>query len=364
MGIDNMNFKDICKRIIGEHTWSIIKRKVKLLENNYEGVISVDDWETVFRTFTINTAYRNKELENFVSNFWTAKLEKVSVGNHSGKGPILVCLEKNDLTRVKELVMHYKAIGVENMVFIDNDSDDGSVDWLKSIDNVDIYTVRESYTTIRREAWINRVFGIYGYDRWYIVVDSDEFIVYNNMDIYKIDSLITWAENKKLKTVRGMMLDMYAKEMFSSKEIVDFRNVCKYFDADGYYEEENKFFRVVKGGVRERAMGTSSILTKYPLFYFEKGVIEESSHYRFPYNENLTAPCIFAILHYKFIDYKDFEKIKDRVINKNYADGSMQYKGYMDAYQKNEHLNLLYDKSCIFNNCNDISNVREIELWN
>ena len=100
---------------------------------------------------------------------------------------ILICLVKNDLERIKEFYNHYMKLGVKNFVFIDNDSTDGTYEFLCEHSNVSVFQISEQYSTVRRQAWISKVMAYYGYNHWFLIVDSDEFLVYNDFEHKKID---------------------------------------------------------------------------------------------------------------------------------------------------------------------------------
>lgn len=360
--------KNIMKYMIGLIRWMQVCKLVKKYERGYEGVVNARDWRDLFKRYTIVAAYRSGSIEEFVTEFYNTHFEMIKRKDDLGFlnifDPVLICAQKNDLVRIKELVQHYRKMGIKHMVFIDNESTDGSREWIEEQDDIDLYIIHSQYTTIRREAWINRMISFYGYNKWYIVVDSDEFLVYSGMEDHPITELIDKCIKNGFNTVRGIMLDMYSDDtLFADGDVIDFRSRCNCFDRDGYYEKPNRFFREVHGGVRERAMDTSAILTKYPIFYFKKGTFEECSHYRFPYVENLTAPCWFGILHYKFIDGKDVEKIKDRVRNGNYANGSEQYKGYLRTIETKNNAAIDHEKTEFYIDSKSLKKVKMITDW-
>ena len=85
------------------------------------------------------------------------------------------------------------------------------------------------------------------------------------------------------------------------------------------------------------------MLTKYPLFYFIKGDIQCGSHFQYPFSPNCGVPCTTALLHYKFLK-SDLEKYMDRVKLGNYANGSEEYKKYIEVYNKGKNISLYNEK--------------------
>ena len=60
---------------------------------------------------------------------------------------VLVCVVWNELLLLQFFIDHYKTVGVEHFIFIDNNSDDGTTEYLISRDdvNIELYAERGSY---------------------------------------------------------------------------------------------------------------------------------------------------------------------------------------------------------------------------
>ena len=271
---------------------------------------------------------------------------------------ILICLIKNDIFRLKKFIKHYKNLGVKNFVFIDNNSNDGTFEFLKDLDNIYLFSINEKYNTIRRQAWINKIISYFGFDKWYLIIDSDEFLVYNNNENKKIDELIDYYKNKNIKRARALMIDMYSdKEIFNCSMENEFMKEFSYFDTNSYTPQKHKHFELVTGGMRERVFSKyekiKPFVIKYPLIYFERGDIQYNSHYSYPFYKNFGTEINMGLLHYKFLP-GDLEKIKTVVKEKNYANGSKQYIGYLKAYEDNPKMKFVNDASKRYNSSKDL----------
>ena len=263
------------------------------------------------------------------------KLEKDKISRNS---PILICVVKDDLMRVKMSIEHYRRIGIKNFVYLDNMSKDGTKEFLENQNDVDLYECSDKYTTLRREAWINKIIAHYGFDRWYLCVDSDEIFVYENMEQISIEKYISHINREKNRRIRALLIDMYSKKPLFSNEkgVENIRERFCYFDKDSYYIKNTYKYDGIVGGPRQRISPEKSfMLTKYPLFYFKKGDLQCCSHFQFPYKYNCDIPCSTGLLHYKFLE-NDLEKYIERAELGNYANGSEEYKKYVEHYKSNK----------------------------
>ena len=279
--------------------------------------------------------------------------------------PILICPVKDDLERIKMSLEYYRNIGIKYFVYIDNLSKDGTFEFLNEQPDVNTYICETPYTTLNREAWINRIISYYGFDRWYICVDSDELFVYENMEEKDIETYIKSLDFEKNRRVKAILLDMYSMFSIFNKKIQqdDIRKYYCYFDKDSYYQIHTYKLDLIKGGPRKRVFfreNNSNTLTKYPLFFFKKGDIQCCSHFQFPYKPNCDVPCTTALLHYKFL-YSDLSKYIERARLKNYSNGSIEYKTYVQAYQNNNDI-ILYDidRSVRFENSSSLKKIESI----
>lgn len=304
----------------------------------------------------------------FFESYFNDELVLKKVSPIDFKNIILICLVKNDLERIKEFYNHYMKIGVKNFVFIDNDSTDGTYEFLCDQSNVSVFQISEQYSTVRRQAWISKIMSYYGYNHWFLIVDSDEFLVYNDCEHKNIDDLIKKFESLNILRARSLMIDMYSdEELFSemTSHNQSFRQKYCYFDSDTYSFKKHKRFELITGGMRKRIFGSyediDPFLIKYPILFYQKGDIQYNSHFSFPFYKNFNTKLYLALLHYKFLP-QDLEKVKKRVLDKNYALGSKEYVAYLKAYQDNNHLKLITSNSKQFKNSNDLQNIHFLDM--
>ena len=310
-----------------------------------------DNWVKKFNKLT----YSYPELIDVALEFAKADIKIIRDISVEKNDIIAICVEKNDLIKIKKFITHHRKLGIDKFVIIDNDSNDGTIEWLKEQKDVIIMQTKTPYTTNRREAWINRVIAYYGYNRWYFVADSDELLDYNESEKKSINDLIKYYEKNNIVRARALMIDMYAKpEYYSNGNKNDFFSKCIYFDKDTYFASKRHHIDLICGGPRARMFDDKAWLTKYPLFYFRKKDIECKSHFLFPYQDNIFTKCQLVLKHYKF-QPGDLEKYKDIIKKGNYFNGSVQYKKYVNVMEKNNSLDFIYENIIKYDNSKSLN---------
>lgn len=250
---------------------------------------------------------------------------------------ILFCVIKNEYGRIDRFLDYYRSIGINRFVFLDNDSDDGTKEYLLEQKDVVLYSATVDYSSVRRVAWINYLLLLHGINKWCVVVDSDEYLSYIGSERFTLEKVITVAESKNLKRIEGVLLDMYPRgELFCDYDdpsgFIE-RNV--FFDHIGYELKMWKHGFAIKGGPRKRVFSCNVYLSKYPLFYFGDEDFYANSHYLSPDDAERKYPVWIALRHYKFLDEKDLKKIEIAVMKENYFRESEEYKIYLHSIQNN-----------------------------
>ena len=251
--------------------------------------------------------------------------------------PIVVLCVKNDRRRIEMLVKHYRGLGVKHFAFLDNGSTDGTLEWMTEQEDIELFATDDTYSSFAKEAWINRIVGYYGFDRWYIVTDSDELIAHTGMEAHPLTDVTAYAVKNGISRIEALTLDMYADAALFSEDPAqsDIRQKYCWMDSDSYIENKRQVGRemitAITGGPRMRTMDVSTSLMKYPLVYFAPGTVSANAHFQYPYSEINKCPCHFAILHYKFLeeDKKEYARRADK--GSGFAFGGGYYRSYMNA---------------------------------
>lgn len=274
---------------------------------------------------------------------------------------VLICLQKNDLVRIKAFIDHHRSLGIRHYAIIDNGSTDGSREWLMEQPDVFLFATDVPYTSANRDAWINRVLAYFGDNRWYLVLDSDELLAYDDMERRDIGQLIARLEQKHILRCRAMMLDMYATDgYFEIGDRADFLKQCVFFDVDTYTTGTWDYHVALSGGPRKRLFGTDATLTKYPLFRLAEGELLYQAHAMFPLRKNLNTPCHLVLRHYKFLP-GDKQKFESIAREGKYFGGSIEYKNYIKAMSDAKVVHFVDGASAKYE---DSASLRSIPCYN
>ena len=128
------------------------------------------------------------------------------------KDILLFSTLRNERIRLPFFLKYYRDMGVNHFVIVDNDSDDGSRQYLLDQPDVSLWTTDASYKRSRFGVdWLNWLQRKYAHGHWCLVVDPDEFLVYPFCDTRPLRALTDWLDASSIKSFGAMLLDMYPK---------------------------------------------------------------------------------------------------------------------------------------------------------
>ncbi|MBR1413908.1 MAG: glycosyltransferase family 2 protein [Bacilli bacterium] len=329
-----------------------------LLIQNKKQFLTINDEKNWINKFN-KAICSNPEYINVARDFMTADISVIKNEKVYDNDIIAICVQKNDLIKLEKFISHHRKLGIDKFIILDNDSNDGSIEYLLKQKDVILLQTKTTYTSSRRVGWINRIIAHYGYNRWYFIADSDELLVYNECENKSIKNVIAYCEKKNIIRARALMVDMYAnKDYYANGKIKDYYKNCIYFDADSYIENKSSLFYNISGGPRKRLFNISPCLTKYPLVYFKKKDIYIKSHFLYPYKNNINTECNLILKHYKFLP-GELNKYKEIANKGNYYNGSAEYKRYVDFYENNSIIDFIYYGTKKYNNSNSLNLIKK-----
>ncbi len=260
---------------------------------------------------------------------------------------LLFATMRNERIRLPYFLKYYRDLGVNHFFVVDNDSNDGSREYLADQDDVTLFHTRASYRQARFGTdWLNHLLRRYGTGHWVLVVDVDEFFVYPFCDTRPIRALTDWLDDTGARSFSAMLVDMYPKGPIGAQKYCEGQDpleIVQWFDSGNYMVSKNEEYQNlwVQGGPRARLFfpdepEVAPALNKIPLVRWEsKFVFANSTHMLLPRGLNLVYDELGgekpsgALLHAKFLD-TFLAKTEEEVQRAEHYAGSREYRAYAE----------------------------------
>lgn len=195
---------------------------------------------------------------------------------------------RNEAARLPFFLDHHRALGVGHFLFVDNESDDGTTDFLTAQPDVSLWRATGGYKASRFGVdWLNYLQHRYAPDHWALTLDADEILVYPDSETRKLPELTGWLSNNGADSFGAMMLDMYPRGRIGEGSYAPGQPIWEtltQLDAWGYsWEWQPKFRNIsIRGGPRKRSFFADTPdhaphLHKVPLIHWRRGYAYASS---------------------------------------------------------------------------------------
>jgi hypothetical protein len=275
---------------------------------------------------------------------WRATLElrRFSGKVPSGDAPVVVSVLRNEMLRLPRFFEYYRALGVKEFVIVDNNSTDGTKEYLSAREDVLLYSTQAHF--VGKERWVNLLLRRHGLGRWCLVVDADELIDYPSSDSVRLPDLCRYFEGTGSNAVHAILLDLYPE---TSPAEVAYEAGADYFDKKWYFDPIESLSKAPRhfylgsgldyrfmGGMRARMFGVSPCCSKFPLIRYEQGMfLTDGQHYL----EGGRFSELRAVLyHFKYL--QDFaHHVREESRRGQYLWAAHEYKAYAATMEEGEH---------------------------
>ena len=260
-------------------------------------------------------------------------------------GPILFSTMRNEAERLPFFLDYYRRLGVVHFLFIDNGSQDDTQALLRNQKDVSIWETTASYRASRFGVdWLNGLLRRFGHDRWVLVVDPDEFLVYPHHDSRRLPALIRWLESRGQDALGTMLLDLYGDGPVAETRCAvgeDPTKAAPWFDAHNYGAQiHNRYHNLwIQGGPRQRVFYAdrpqkAPALNKIPLVRWRRSYVYlTSTHNLLPRRLNRTyergggSTTTGVLLHAKFLDVLP-TKVAEELVRREHYESGAEYEAY------------------------------------
>ncbi len=249
----------------------------------------------------------------------------------------IVSVVRNEMTMLKHFLAHYRKIGAESFIIVDNLSDDGSREYLLQQPDVALFSADTDYSASHYGvAWQQAILGSLCLGKWVLLADADEFLVYPDCERRTIFDFIAEVEAEQADCVRVNMVDMYP---FGDLSEADFDlqapfEAAPWFDkspftawrlARGSFSNGQTYLSTMRHRIDPTAEPNSFTAQKHPLFRYK-------SWMRFSQGIHDAAEVTLSsrtarFAHFKY--HKDFQrKVEAEVRRGQHFDNAKEYRRY------------------------------------
>ncbi len=265
--------------------------------------------------------------------------------------PVVVVVVRNEIGRLPAFLVHHRRLGIENFVFLDNGSTDGTVELLLAQPDVRLFRTPDGFDWRRKHGWLMHVVRRIGLENWYLLLDADEHCVYAECETTTLPDLVGILEAAGRRRARGALIDMYPQGPIAPGSASDgpIHRDHVWFDGGPYPEHRNGSATSRTGGPRARVFSRIDPrfrpqLTKYPLLKFAADDVAYNPHLVWPPDEHPDDPCWIGLLHYKF-DGDFLARVEDAIRRRQYWNESFEYAVYSEALGRDPCLDLYWHGS-------------------
>jgi hypothetical protein len=142
---------------------------------------------------------------------------------------------RNEFDRLPFFLNHYRTLGVDHFLMIDNASEDASAEYLRDQDDVSLWQTDASYKASRFGVdWTTWLQIKYGHGHWTLTLDADELLIYPYWDTRDLGALTRELDRDGVSSFGAMMLDLYPQGRLSDAHCAagdDPSAVLNWFDA-------------------------------------------------------------------------------------------------------------------------------------
>ena len=215
-------------------------------------------------------------------------LRVVSDTNVDPSGFTLLAILRNEMYFLPAFLAHYRGLGVQRFVFLDDRSDDGSFEYLlQQPDTVVVHSDRSFGYKVEpppsisdaivepriQFLWISILFDMFSLDRWALQVDLDEFI--HLPQGLTFPDLAAQLDQQGTRALWAVMLDVYPKDIttfsYSEKSARLDISATWYFDGERHLRLRRcRPPKIVYPGARARLYGEYGLDKLYPVLGVRK----------------------------------------------------------------------------------------------
>lgn len=258
---------------------------------------------------------------------------------------LLFATLRNEAVRVPAFLDHYRRLGVDHFLFVDNGSEDGFDDLVSDQADVSSWRATASYRAANFGMhWLNALLHRHGVGHWCVTCDLDEFLLYPNHDTRSLADLGDFLESEGRDSLGALMLDMYgdqppAETIYAAGD--DPFRVSPWFDGCGYVQARGVLGEArTQGGPRRRLLyrndpSAAPVLNKTPFVRWQRHYSYFLSMHQLvptrlnpPHTAAVNMPT-GCLMHFKYFNMLE-TKIQEELERGEHFNDSAEYRRYAE----------------------------------
>lgn len=227
---------------------------------------------------------------------------------------ILISTVRNESLRLPYFLTYYRTLGFEHFLLIDNDSSDGTREFLMEQTDVTLYHTADSFKVSRfGQKWMTSILETHGHEGWVLLADADELLVWPGSEHETIRDLTGRMDQMQAGGLFALMVDMYSDRPFGEVGYVrgtPFLEATPFFDRGQHMLVDIYIFphHMILGGLRGRNFNWQDDSRRYPPIVSKVPLLRWQRGQRFgPGGHTVIVPVTLApmrgaLLHFKLFD--------------------------------------------------------------
>jgi len=275
--------------------------------------------------------------ENFASTVTSRYFEPRDLTIGTDEVVVVSCM-RNEGVRLPYFLQYYRELGVSRFLLVDNDSDDGTREFLAEQPDVEYFWTDTSYRgSSAGRLWMQELADTYATGRWVVTADVDELLVFPGAEALSLPQLCSYLDQHDQDGLFAVMLDMFSDRPLSQTRYArgeDFLETCPYFETDTYAlaPGANPPFLSIFGGPRDRLFrdvdaNRKPMMKKIPLVRWREGfsyIFSTHSH-RFVQLSDVTG----VLMHFKF--FSTFQELAELEAERGDRRQQQHYNSYKQS---------------------------------
>jgi hypothetical protein len=259
---------------------------------------------------------------------------------------LVISVVRNGELYIHSFLDHYRSLGARHFVFLDNGSNDHTVEMLCAQSDVTVLRTDAPYD--KYENTMKRYLAErFSPGRWNLCADIDELFDYPFSESLSLSGFLGYLNANRYTAVVAQMLDMLPEVTFNELENKPddmLKEKYVYYDMSAiekteylWSERSNPDIKMHWGGVRKSVFGTDNGLTKSPLVLIDGQVETFITWHHVKGARMADISCLLR--HYPFVSSFS-AKVEDAVRTGRYGMRvTDEYKAYAETLRSNPNPN-------------------------